>query len=344
MSKYTAAHQNPKGAGDARPTAIKIVEDEGLVGKLTDKIILVTGASQGIGIETARALHATGATVYLGVRDLTRGQQAIDDIRSSNPTSKGGLHLLEVSLDSLASVRKAAKEFFTQSTKLNILVLNAGAMCHVKSKTVDGFETTFGTNHLGHFLLFQLLKPALLASSTPEFHSRVVCVSSLAHRASEIRFDDYNFDSGDYNEVTAYGQSKTANIYLANEIERRYGSNGLHALSLHPGSIVTNINRHRLEDRDETLKAMLRDRYDELVRTMKSKPQGAATTVYAALSKDWEGKGGKYLNDCVEAGPADPNSAPLSPDTGYASWAYDEKKAERLWAESNKMVGLDDDE
>ncbi|KAF9877428.1 short-chain dehydrogenase [Colletotrichum karsti] len=342
MSRYAAVHQNPQGAGDSRPTALQIVEDEGLVGKLTDKVIFVTGANQGLGLETARALHATGATVYLGVRDLTRGQKAIDDIKATNSDSKGALHLIEISLDSLSSVRKAAEDFLAKSKQLNILLNNAGVMSKTKEKTVDGFEKNFGTNHLGHFLLFQLLKPALLASSTPEFHSRVVAVSSQVHRVSEIRFDDYNLDNVVYDQMLAYGQSKTANIYFANEIERRFGGKGLHAFSLHPGTIVTNMSQDAFVTGKDQLKAMMGEMFEPMMRNMKSAPQGAATSVYAALSKDWEGKGGKYLNDCAEAAAGKPDSPPLSMDNGYATWAYDQEKADRLWKESNKMVGLDE--
>ncbi|OLN85692.1 Short-chain dehydrogenase TIC 32, chloroplastic 6 [Colletotrichum chlorophyti] len=347
MSRYASAHEHPHGAGDARPTALKIIEDEGLVGKLADKTVLITGANQGIGLETARALHATGATVFLGVRNLERGRQAIADIQTPpNPAHTGALHLVEMSLDSLASVRKGAQDFLLRSGgKLNILVLNAGIMTEKKGQTVDGFETQFGTNHLGHFLLFQLLKSALLDSATPEFHSRVVAVSSMMHKVSGIRFDDYNFDKeGSYDIVTAYGQTKTANIYLANEIERRYGARGLHGLSLHPGIIMTNMSRPYLGD-DDTVRAEMGEKQLEILRRVEKSPtQGAATTVYAAVSKEWEGRGGRYLSDCVEAAPGTGGSGVESwlTDTGYSAWIYDEEKAARLWKESCKMVGIED--
>ncbi|KAJ5005374.1 WW domain-containing oxidoreductase [Colletotrichum sp. SAR 10_66] len=284
MSKYAAAHENIEGPGDARPTAAQIIADENLHNALVNKTIFITGANQGIGLETARALHSTGATVYLGVRDLTRGQTAIDDIKSTNADSKGSLHLVELSLDSLASVRKAAADFTARSTQLNILVLNAGVMPETKQTTEDGFEKTFATNHLGHFLLFQLLKPLLLASSTPQFHSRVVAVASMLHRGSEVLFDDYNFTKRLYDTVIAYSQTKIANVYLANEVERRYGIQGLHGLSLHPGSIITNMNRHQIGKDPAELRAMFGEQYDILAKSLKSPTQGAATTVYAAVN------------------------------------------------------------
>ncbi|WYZ39994.1 hypothetical protein EsH8_IV_000335 [Colletotrichum jinshuiense] len=347
MSRYADAHKNLQGPGDARPTARQIVEDEGLVGGLVGKTIFITGANQGIGLETARALYATGATVYLGVRDLAKGQKAIDDITASSTelTQKGALRLVEMSLDSLDSVRKGAKDFIEQSGgKLNILVLNAGIMASTKSKTAYGYESQFATNHLGHFLLFQLVKPALLASTTPELNSRVVAVSSVAHRASEIRFHDYNFDDeGSFEPFASYGQSKTANIYLSNEIERRYGAQGLHSLSLHPGSILTNMSAAQVVDVEATKAMMGEENFQNLMRTLKSTEQGAATSVFAALSKEWEGRGGRYLTDCAEVGPGAPGYNPMSSDLGYAPWAYDQDKAARLWVESCKMVAFEDD-
>lgn len=340
MSRYTAAHSNPQGPGDARPTALQIIQDEDLVGKLTGKSIFVTGANQGVGLETARAFHATGASIFLGVRDLAKGQQAIEDIKASDPENKAPLHLIEISLDSFDSVRKGAEAFLAKSNELNILVLNAGVMYTPEGRTVDGFETQFGVNHLGHFLLFQLLKPALLAASTPSFNSRVVAVSSMGHRAGEVRFHDFNFDEpNSYHPWVAYGQSKTANIYMANEIEKRYGNRGLHAISLHPGGVVTNLHRYITDP--EILSLM--EKNTELRKLIKSPAQGAATSVYAALSKDWEGKGGRYMYDCQEAGPARPDSDTMSADNGYAPWAYDEEKAAKLWVESCKMVGLEED-
>jgi NAD(P)-dependent dehydrogenase (short-subunit alcohol dehydrogenase family) len=208
--------------------------------------------------------------------------------------------------------------------------------------TEDGFETQFGTNHIGHFLLFQLLKPILLKSSTPSFNSRVVSVSSFGHRYGPVRFDD-NFDwkNGEgYVPNEAYGQSKTANIYLASEIDRRYGSKGLHATSLHPGGIASGLQVHVPEDIKKAWNV------PEVIRYMKDPEQGAATTVYAAISHEWEGKGGKYLSDCVVQEPfkkIDEGVTALY-DDGYATWIYDSEKEGRLWKESLRLLGLEDDQ
>eukprot|EP00243_Klebsormidium_subtile_P004274 TRINITY_DN1813_c0_g1_i1.p1 TRINITY_DN1813_c0_g1~~TRINITY_DN1813_c0_g1_i1.p1 ORF type:complete len:246 (+),score=36.54 TRINITY_DN1813_c0_g1_i1:90-740(+) len=210
-------------------------------------------------------------------------------------------------------------------------------MATPEGQTKDGFETQFGTNHLGHYLLFLLLKPTLLASSTPTFHSRVVSLSSAGHRRSPILFDDLDLKKVGYQPFTAYGQSKTANIYLATEIERRYGSQGLHATAVHPGGIITELGRHM---DPAMLKSMVTP---ELQLKFKSPEQGAATTVWAAVGKEWEGKGGKYLEDCSESQPLPENvSGALVP--GYAKHAYDEQAAKKLWGLSLELVGVDDDD
>jgi NAD(P)-dependent dehydrogenase (short-subunit alcohol dehydrogenase family) len=161
FTRYAAVHQNPNGEGDARPTALQVINDNGLKGKLTDKTILITGCSSGLGVETARALAATGAHIFCTARSLEKGQAALADI-----LSPGKVDLLHLDLESLASVRTFAAEFLAASHgKLDILINNAGVMAIPQSTTADGFETQFGVNHLAHFLLFQLLKPALVASS-----------------------------------------------------------------------------------------------------------------------------------------------------------------------------------
>ena len=327
-SRYKEPHASTNGPDDARPSALQIIKDEGLEGKLADKVALITGCSSGLGIETARALSATGAKVFCCVRSIAKGEKALDGI-----LEPGRVELLTLDLNSLDSVRACAKDFLSQSKQLNLLINNAGIMATpTLEKTADSFEGQLGTNHLAHFLLFQLLKPALLASSNPDFNSRVVAVSSMGHRSGGIQFGNYNFENGGYSPWPAYGQSKTANIYLANEIDRRYGSKGLHALSLHPGGIATGLQIHMPRERIE---AFTKD--EKTRRYMKSPAQGAATTAYAAVSKEWEGKGGKYLEDCDEAGPVKGGAE------GYAAWAYDEHAEKRLWADSCKMVGVEDD-
>ncbi|KAJ5117439.1 hypothetical protein N7448_011071 [Penicillium atrosanguineum] len=332
MSKYAAAHANPDGPGDSRPTALQIVKDEGMEGKLKGKVIVITGTSSGIGIETARALSTTGAMLYLIVRNVEKAKTALSDI-----LEPGRTELIEMNLESFDSVRAAARQILAKTDKVNILINNAGIMAVPDLQfTKDGHELQFGTNHLSHFLLFQLLKPALLAAATTDLHSRVVVVASSAHRLNGINeSDNYNFQRGDYKAWVSYAQSKTANIYMANEIERRYHSQGLHATSLHPGGIRTGLMKYI----SDTGAAPVQP--DEAVmRALKNPEQGAATTVWAAIGKEWKNKGGKYLADCAETnrGVDDGNIT----GSGFVSHTYDAKSEARLWEDSLKIVGLTD--
>jgi NAD(P)-dependent dehydrogenase (short-subunit alcohol dehydrogenase family) len=165
---YAKQHEEPKGPGDARPTALQVIEDDGLVGKLSDKVIIITGCTAGLGIETARALHATGAKLFLTVRNKEKGEAVIQDILKTSQ-GKGSIELLHMDLSNLSSVKSAAADFLTRSDKLNVLINNAGLSLCEETMTGDGFEMTMGTNHFGHFLFFQLLKPTLLKSSTSTF-------------------------------------------------------------------------------------------------------------------------------------------------------------------------------
>ena len=330
-NKYTKAHrtENLGGPTDARPTALQIVKDEHLINNMPDKVFLITGVSAGIGTETALALAATGAKVFGTARDLPKAQEACKSF-----LSPGRVELIEMDNTSLASVRSAAQTFLSKSKTLNVLVNNAGIMNTPYSKTSDGHESQFGTNHLAHFLLFNLLRPALLASSTPTFNSRVIDVSSSGHGAGEVQFNNYTFSNGArYDPWAGYGQSKTANIYMANEIENRYGKQGLHGLSLMPGGIWTNLQRHVPEEMMKEWKA--RPNVEDF---MKSTEQGAATTVLAAVGKEYEGKGRLYLENCDTAELAEEGDLWGG---GYMAHAFNKEKEGRLWRDSLEMVGLE---
>lgn len=335
MSRYAEAHSNPAGPGDARPTALQVIKDEAVEGKLAGKVIVITGTSSGIGIETARALSLTGARLLLAARDLDKATSALDGI-----LERERVELVEMDNTSLSSVRAAAKAILQKSNgQVNVLVNNAGIMALPKLEhTKDGFEMQFGVNHLAHFLLFELLKPALLASASPEFSSRVVNVSSSAHHVASINESgNYNFEKTEYNDWVSYGQSKTANIYMANEIERRYGSRGLHATSVHPGMIATALMQHMDPAMVEAFK-----KDEEAYKLMKSPEQGAATTVWAAIGQEWEKKGGEYLAECGKTTRGNDNHEIAG--VGFAGHAYDAEKEARLWKDSLKMVGLTDDQ
>lgn len=326
--RYAEVHKNPKGPGDARPTAMQIIRDEGLEGKLTDSSILITGASSGIGVETAKALFTTGAALFLTARNLDKAKHALGDMVSSPR-----VHLLELDLESLSSVRACAAELLSKTKTLNIYIANAGVMATPEGRTKDGFETQFGTNYLSHFLLFLLLRPALLAAATPESNSRVVFLSSIAHRYSEVLFDNLNLDNA-YDKWKAYGQSKCALLWAANEIDRRYASQGLRAFSVQPGGVMTGLVQHMSEDEIQGL--------DDpgLAPQFKNSEQGAATSVWAAISKSLVGKGGRYLEDVQIAKEYDPSEGQWAP--GYFPYAYSPEKEKKLWDISLSLVGVDE--
>ena len=330
---YAKQHEKPQGPGDARPTALQIIEDDDLSGKLSDVVIIITGCTAGLGIETARGLHATGAKLFLTVRNKEKGEAIVQDILKTSQ-GKGSIELILMDLSNLSSVKSAAADFLSRSDKLNVLINNAGMSLCAETMTADGFEMTMGTNHFGHFLFFQLLKPTLLKSSTSHFQSRVVNVASSGHRISPIRFHDMDFTKEGHNKWAAYGQSKTANIYMANSIERHYGAKGLHGFSLHPGSIFgTEQLRHATAEDIAALGGT-----EALKDVEKSVAQGAATSVWAAVATHLEGKGGIYLSDVGEAKPA--AETELLGGPGYGPHAYDEEAEEKLWKLSYEAVGL----
>ncbi|KAM0340572.1 hypothetical protein ACHAPU_010409 [Fusarium lateritium] len=332
MSRYAVAHVKTEGPGDARPTALQIIQDEGAKDQLQGQVIVITGTSSGIGIETVRALAVTGATLYLTARDLNKAKTALDGI--FDPSR---MQLFQMDQESLSSVRAAATAILGKTSKIHALINNAGIMSIPDLRfTADGHELQFGTNHLSHFLFFKLLQPALLAAASPDLPSRVVNLSSSGHNLHEINSsDNYAYEHGGYDPQDAYGQSKTANIYMANEIERRFGAQHLHGLSVHPGVIATGLTRHMPPEAFEGM--------ESIYPTMKSPEQGAATTVWAAVGKAWKNEGGKYLVNCAVAEPGKGDEDKWTTPT-YAAYAYDEEKAARLWRDSLQIVGLDAEE
>lgn len=322
---WVSAFQSPAGPGDSRPTAKQIIESENIKGSWSHKVILITGCSAGIGVEAAHALAETGATLYLTARNLAKAEKALGDLVKSDR-----VHLLELDLNSLASVRRAAEEFSSKEQKLNVLIANAGVMAPPEGRTEDGFETQLGTNHLAHFLLINLLTPALKAATSSEFNSRVVILSSVAHRWASVNFENINFD-GNYDPNAAYGQSKTANLWTANAFERRFGREGVHAWSVHPGAVATDLTKYMDED---TKKANGANEY--IQKIFKNPAQGAAAETWAAVSRALEGKGGLYIEDCQFS--KEWKEGQYAP--GYAAHAYNEAGEEKLWDHSLELVGL----
>ncbi|KAL2813127.1 short-chain dehydrogenase [Aspergillus granulosus] len=318
------------GPGDSRVTAEEIIRDEGLLDAWADKTVLVTGVSSGIGVETVRALALTGATVYGTARNLKKAKEALGE----ELLGSGRVHLLYMDQTDLSSVRACAEEFRSRSDRLNVVINNAAVMNVPEGRTKDGFELQFGTNHLAHFALFWHLRDLLLASSTPLFQSRVVNVSSVAHRYSPVQFDNINFE-GNYNGWLAYGSSKTANIYMATQVERLYGSKGIHGYSLHPGGFVSpNLQKFSQAD----MAAVEGDA--RVQKYLTSIQQASATSVFGAVSRELEGRGGLYLEgasvavgECPEDGDA--------VEYGFGKWAFDHEGEERLWELSKKWAKVE---
>ncbi|KAK6531325.1 hypothetical protein TWF281_008136 [Arthrobotrys megalospora] len=339
-ARYASTHASPQGPGDARPTALQIIQDEDLIGKLADKVILITGCTSGIGVESAKALYATGARVFITARgnsqeNIDTAQATAKEIENAHADVKNPhcVEVLHVELDSLDSVRRGAEDFLKRSDRLDILICNAGIMAAPFTTTSDGFESQFATNHLGHFLLFQLLKPTLVASSTPSSPSRVVVLTSGAHAITPPLLNDYNFSQTPYGPWLSYGQSKCANIWMANEIDRRYGSKGIHATSVNPGLIWSGLQKYVDE---ETKKGW--GEKEDWKYLWKSTAQGAATTVWAAVAGVWTDQGGVVLNDCqVWRARRDVG------EEGCADHAFDEVGEGVLWKDSCGMVGAEDD-
>jgi len=285
--------------------------------------VLVTGVSAGLGIETARALSAHGAKVIGTARDIAKGRRVTGD----------GIDLIELDLGDLASVRARTDELLDRGDAFDLIIANAGVMATPFGRTADGFETQFGTNHLGHFVLVNRLAPLLKAGS------RVVVLSSAGHRESDIDLDDPNFDRTEYTPFRAYGRSKTANILFAVEFDRRHKAHGIRAAAVHPGGIRTELTRHmepgalerRLDQVNQLARAEGRPGF-----TWKTIEQGAATSLWAGVRAKADEVGGRYCEDCHVAAPV--HAASKAPG-GIRPYATDPERAKALWALSEKMVG-----
>lgn len=310
----------------AETTTDQVLEGVELAGKR----ILVTGASAGLGVETARTLAAHGAFVVGAARDLNKARHATEVVRAQ-AAKGGGLELIELDLASLKSVRAAADKLVASGQKFDLVIANAGVMAPPKAFTADGFETQFGTNHLGHFVLINrivgLLKPG----------SRLVNLSSLGHRYSDVDLNDPNFEHTEYHPFLAYGRSKTANILFAVEFDRRHKADGIRATAVHPGGIKTELGRH-MSDGD------LEKRIEEINRNRptgtpefkwKTIPQGAATSVWAGVAAPADLVGGNYCEDCHVAEIDDREGV----RGGVRSYALNPEHAKALWAKSEEMVG-----
>jgi NAD(P)-dependent dehydrogenase (short-subunit alcohol dehydrogenase family) len=318
----------------AGPFGATSTTDDVLAGvDLSGKRVLVTGVSAGLGVETARALAAHGAQVVGAARDVAKAERAATGIRAQ-AAGGGGLELVELDLASLKSVRACADGLIAAGRPFDAVIANAGVMRTPFGHTADGFETQFGTNHLGHFVLVNRIA-SLIAPG-----GRLVNVASSGHRYSDIDLDDPGFERTPYDPTIAYGRSKTANILFAVEFDRRHKTRGVRATALHPGGILTELGRHmapgELDATVEQINAQLAAEGRPPFQ-FKTIPQGAATSVWAAFVAPAGEVGGRYCEDCQVSQVTEGLISPVSP--GVRPYALDPEHAKALWARSEALVG-----
>lgn len=323
--------QQPVGSGfNSASTTGDVIKGIDLSGK----IAIVTGGYIGLGLETVRTFAAAGATVIVPARDTAKARDGLQHI--------SGIEIEQMDLMDPASIETFTARFLTSGRPLHILVNNAGIMAAPLRRDSRGYESQFSTNHLGHFQLTAGLWPALKQAKG----ARVVNVSSWSHRSSPIVFEDLNFEQRDYNPITAYGQSKTANILFSLALDEYGKKDNIRAYSLHPGSIVE-TDLVRFTPREILIQYGLLDENGDPIRDLsrgrKTIPQGAATTVWCATSPALDGIGGVYaenseIAELITEGTVPPEDG--SKSVGVMFYAVDYTNAERLWQVSEQLTGV----
>ena len=297
---------------------------------LTGKSAVVTGAATGIGVETARALAAAGCAVTLAVRNKEAGEWIAAEINQTAKGAKASVGPLDLS--NLASVRAFAEEW--GDAPLHILINNAGVMACPQSYTADDLEMQIGTNHFGHALLTLSLARALENGAVGGRTARVVELTSIGHRRSNINWDDPHYRTRPYDKWESYGQSKTANALFAVGFNQRFKDRGVTANAVMPGGIMTPLQRHL--PREEMIAFGWIDEAGKVAEGFKTTEQGASTSVWAAVGAELEGVGGLYLESCAQAEPGGPDT----PRGGVWPWALDPEGADRLWAITRDTIGV----
>jgi len=294
--------------------------------KLEGKNAFVTGASGGLGAETARALAEKGARVTIACRDVGKGEGVAASIRDT--TGNAQIDVVELELAVPKSIDACAARYLERGVPLHLLINNAGVMACPLARTAEGWEMQLATNHFGHFRLTGGLLPALRKGAP----ARIVNLSSAGHRFSPVDFDDPHYQKREYDKWNAYGQAKTANILFSVGLEKRYAKEGIHAYAVHPGGIMTELGRH-LQESD--IQELMSRRPGGKPMQWKTVEQGAATSCFAATSESLEGRGGMYLEDCHEAVPRKSEDQ----EDGVEPYAVDPAAAERLWKLSEDTLG-----
>ena len=311
--------------------------DEVLEGiNLRGKRILVTGVSAGLGVETARALAAHGAQVTGAARDLGKAEAATAEVRRAAAANGGSFELVALDLASLKSVRACADGLLAKGEPFDVVIANAGVMASPFGHTADGFETQFGTNHLGHFVLVNRIASLILAGG------RLINLASSGHRFSNVDLRDPNFEGTTYDPWVAYGRSKTANILFAVAFDRRHRERGVRAAAVHPGGIQTELGRHldagALQALVDGINAQLAAEGNGPFE-WKTIPQGAATSVWAGAVATADEVGGRYCENC-HVGRVVADDVPISAiSEGVRGYALDPTNAEALWKKSEELVG-----
>ena len=305
---------------------------------LTGRTVIVTGGYSGLGLETARTLRSAGASVIVPARDVARATTALAGVE--------GVEIDAMDLLDPASIDAFAGRFLARGVPLDILINNAAIMANPLTRDARGFESQFSTNHLGHFQLTARLWQALVKAEG----ARVVAVSSLGHRFSPVVFEDPNFDHREYDPWAGYGQSKTANILFAVELDRRGQDRGVRAFSLHPGGIAsTGLGKHVPMEAFTSLGFIKEDGTPVIDpdRGLKTVEQGAATQVWCATSPTLDGLGGLYCENVEIALPASESPAThvgiddVVTATGVRDYAIDPDLAVRLWQMSETLLDLE---
>ena len=322
---------------EATPFGATSTTDDVLSGvNLKGKRILVTGVSAGLGVETARSLAAHGAHVVGAARDLNKAKTATEQVRNDAAANGGSLELVELDLANLKSVRACADGLLAKGERFDVVIANAGVMATPFGHTADGFETQFGTNHLGHFVLVNRI------ASLIRDGGRLINLSSSGHRYSNVDLDDPNFERTPYEPFVAYGRSKTANILFAVAFDRRHRNRGIRAAAVHPGGIQTELGRYvdpnRLEKIIEQINQQLAAE-GKAPFQWKTIPQGAATSVWAGVVASADEIGGRYCENCHVGKTVPDDTTITAVSEGVRGYALDAKNAEALWKKSEELVG-----
>ena len=302
---------------------------------LKGKRILVTGVSAGLGVETARALAAHGAQVVGAARDLGKAEVATAQVRNAAAAGGGTFEMVALDLANLKSVRACADTLLARGEPFDVLIANAGVMATPFGHTADGFETQFGTNHLGHFVLVNRIAPLIRAGG------RLVNLSSAGHRFANVDLEDPNFERTPYEPFVAYGRSKTANILFAVAFDRRHRARGIRAAAVHPGGIHTELGRHLDSSHAQTMVEQINKQLAAEGKPpyqWKTIPQGAATSVWTAVVASADEVGGRYCENCHVGRVVADNVTISVVSEGVRGYALDPNNAEALWNKSEQMV------